>query len=107
MATIKQCKLLSARAQEAGIEWKFEDGRDLSNQEIDEKLAHFAKVKLENDKVEAKQEEPIKVDSVRFGLACKVVLQKYEHFDVIDEKKFVERVQRVYDVMSVAERKIR
>ena len=116
MATIKQMKMLAARARDAGVEWNFDDGKELENGEIDAKLEEFSRQKqlqeAQQAKVAGEQKRfnhhlsRVDFDSVRFGLACKLVVMKAEK-GFLPYSTFKYRVTTLYDMMMQVERDMR
>ena len=86
MATIRQCKMLSARAREAGMQYDFDSFKDLQNGEVDDKIKEIEAYKLAcKDQLqpvkeqikEAKAEASTLLTDVQYGLCFKKVCDYY------------------------------
>lgn len=128
MASIKQCKMLCARSQEAGMEYDFDSFKDLENGEVDDKIkeieAFAEKQKEEAAKAkgrpaeksasnQTKQEKgssknigaPHKhINDVRFGMCCKLTIQdKGIEWCLEHKADFEELVVELYNTVAGAE----
>lgn len=106
MATNKQVKMLLARSKAAGMEASWEDFEDLENGAVDDKLKEIEEFGKKGTPQPEKKEtsQPVQINNVRLGLACKLVLQKCEVAWAIENPdKYVTRVKEVYALLNKAE----
>lgn len=120
-ANKKQMGLLAHRAKQAGVEWKYTDGKGLTDEQIDAKLEEFDRIKAQKgvlvEQVEQPQqtvvEEVQSVNKYRLGMAQKIVaaalIDKSEvgtafpfHSEQ-DRKFYVDQVRALYRCMTEAE----
>lgn len=128
MASIKQCKMLSARSKEAGMEYNFDDFKDLENGEVDDKIKEIekfardgetvgSKVKgsvaqqVANDQAEREKgsskvpaERPKELNGFRFGMAYKIVRENWTGKEIEHQKDlFIKQIVNEYELTMEAE----
>ena len=109
MATIKQMKMLAARAKEAGMKYDFEDFKDLTNGMVDEELAKIEKFAQDGKAVGSKRpiEQPKELNGQRFGMVYKIVIDRVGHAWKDENKdRFMEEVVEEYWLATATENMI-
>lgn len=82
MATIKQCKMMAARARAVGVSVDWDSLTQLENGQVDEFLANLPKTKpVQALPTQADIERSLsRVNQPRFGMACKLVLESSDMY---------------------------
>ena len=106
MATVKQLKMLAARAKQVGMEWDFDSCKDLDNGDIDKKLEEIASYNPPKEKP-LREKEVRKVEEIngaRFGMVYKIVTERVGvYWKQQDKEAFIKRVVDEYNLATEAE----
>lgn len=106
LATIKQCKMLVARAREAGMKLEFDACKELENGEVDDMLEKIKNYKRPHKKESAEKSEVSEqqINGQRFGMCYKLVLDNvgYKWRDE-NVEEFIDKVADEYMLATRAE----
>jgi len=106
MATLKQMKMLAARAAEAGMELDFESTKELTNGDVDAKIKEIEEFAAKPKEASAEKAAAPKTElnGFRFGMAYKIVREKYSGYEIKTiTERFIRDVVDEYNLTMKAE----